>query len=68
MYFWTYGLRKTLLDKCLKSPVSEDPLTSDKVNGPKHCAKLHDSAFTIFIDPCEGYAGWKSLSDWYAKS
>ena len=23
MYFWIYGLRKTLLDKCLKSPLSE---------------------------------------------
>ena len=37
MYFSTYTLRKTWLDKCLKSPVSEDPLTSKMVNGPKHC-------------------------------
>ena len=28
MYFWTYGLRKTWLDKSLKSLVSEDPSTS----------------------------------------
>ena len=29
MYFWTYRLRKTWLNKCLKSPVSEDPSTSN---------------------------------------
>ena len=28
---------KTWLDKCLKSFVSEDPSTSNIVNGPKHC-------------------------------
>ena len=28
---------KTWTDKCLKSPVSEDPLTSNMVNLPKHC-------------------------------
>ena len=27
---------ETGLGKCLKSPVSEDPLTSNMVNGPKH--------------------------------
>ena len=32
--FWTNGLRKTMLEKCLKSPVSEAPLTSNMVNGP----------------------------------
>ena len=37
MSFQNYGLRKTWLDKCLKSPVSEDPLTSNIGNGPKHC-------------------------------
>ena len=37
MYFCTYGLRKTCLDKWLKGAVSEDPWTSDMVNGPKHC-------------------------------
>ena len=36
MYFRTYELQKTWLDKCLKSLVSEDPLTSNMVNGPKH--------------------------------
>ena len=68
MYFWTYGLRKTWLDKCLKCPISDHPLTSSMVNGPKHCSKLNDSIFTIFIDPCEHNWGWKSLSEWYAES
>ena len=31
-----YGPRKTCLDKCLKAPVSENPLTGDMVSGPKH--------------------------------
>ena len=61
-YFWTYGLQKTWLDKGLKSPVSEDALTSDMVNGPKHCWNLEESTFTIFIGHCEGNSGWKSLS------
>ena len=28
---------KTWLDKCLKSPVSEDPSPSNMKNVPKHC-------------------------------
>ena len=36
MYLQTYGLPKTGLDKCLKSPVSEDTSTGNMVNGPKH--------------------------------
>ena len=53
MYFWSYGLQKTWLDKCLKNPVSEHPSASTMVNGPKDCLKLNDSTFTIFIDPVE---------------
>ena len=53
MYFWTYGLRKTRLDKCLKSLVSEDPSTSNMVNGPKLRWNLNDRTFTTFINPCE---------------
>ena len=45
-----------------------DPLTSDMVNGPKHCCNLNDSTFTIFIDLCETDSGWKSLSGLYTKS
>ena len=36
MYFQNYVLRKTWLDQCLKSPVSEDPSKSNMVNGPKY--------------------------------
>ena len=68
MYFWTYGVWKTWLDNCLKSPVSEDLSTSNMVNGPKHYSKLNQSIFTRFIDPCEDNSDWKSLSDFYAKS
>ena len=35
--FLNYGLQKMGLNNCLKSPVSEDPLTSNMENGPKHC-------------------------------
>ena len=66
MYFWTYRLLKTWLDKSLRSPVSEDP-SSNMVNGPKYCWKLNRSTFTIFIDPCEDNYGRKSLPEWYAK-
>ena len=68
MYFWSNGLWKTWLDKCVKCRVSEDPSTSNMGNGPKHCQKLNDSTFTIFIDPCERNSGWRSHSKWYAKS
>ena len=36
MYFGNYGLRKTWLDICVRRPVSEDPLTGNMVNWPKH--------------------------------
>ena len=68
MYFWTYGLRKTLLDNGLKSPVSEDPSASNIVNGPKYFRNLNDRSFTKSIDNCEGNSGWRSLSEWYAQS
>ena len=67
MYFWTYRLGKTLLEICLKSRLSEDPWTSNLVNGPKLCWNLNNSTFTIFIDP-RGNTGLNSLSKWYAKS
>ena len=54
MYFRSYGLRKTWLDKCLKSPVSEDHSTGNVLNGSKHYVNLNDSAFTILMDHCEG--------------
>ena len=54
MYFPSYEHRKTWLDKCLKSPVSENPLTDNLVNGPKHSFNLNHSTFAVFIDCSEG--------------
>ena len=50
MYFVYYRLRRTWLDKCLKSLVLEDPLISDPVSGPKLCYNLKATNITIFID------------------
>ena len=61
MYFWTYGLRKTWLEKCLKSPISEDPFKSNMINEPKRSSKLNDSNFTIFIYPCDGNSSLKNF-------
>ena len=68
MYFWTYGHRKTFLNKCLKGLVSDNPWTSNMGNGPKHCWNLNNKTFTIFIGPCEENSGLKSLPELYAKS
>ena len=54
MYFGTYGLQKTWLDICLKSPVSKETLTSNMVNRPKHCCNLNGSTVTRFSDIFEG--------------
>ena len=67
MYFWTYRLRKTWLDKCLKSPILEKPSRSSMVKGRKHCWNLNDSIFIIFIDSSARNSGWKCLSEWYYK-
>ena len=61
MYFPNYELSKTLLGQCLKSPVSEDLLKSNMVNGLKHSSNLKDNSFTIFIDHWEGNCLTKSL-------
>ena len=44
---------KNCLDKCVKSPVWEDPLTGGMVNGPKHGFNVNASAFTLLIDHYE---------------
>ena len=62
MDFLTYGLRKTWLEKCLKSHDSEDPSTSNMVNGPKHCSNLNESNFTKFTDHFERNSLGKSPS------
>ena len=61
-YFWTCGLEKTWLDKCLKSPVSDDHSKSNMVNEPKSFSNMKDSTFTLSIDHCEGNSVRKCLS------
>ena len=61
MYFRNYGLPKTWLDKCVKSPVSEDPSKSNMVNAPKLCSNFKDTFFTIFLDHWEVNCRRKSL-------
>ena len=62
MYFGNYILAERWLDKCLKTPVSEDPFTSNMVNVSVNCCILGDSTFTIFIYHFKGNWVWKSLS------
>ena len=62
MYFRNYAFRKTLLDKFLKSRVSEDLSTSNMVNGINQCLNLNDITFTIYIDHSEGNQFRKRLS------
>ena len=62
MYFRNYGLRKTLLKKCLINTVSEDTSASGMVNGYKHCWNLADTTFSIVIDHYEGSWLEKNLS------
>ena len=49
MYFRNYGLPKTWLDQCLKSPVSENPTKSNMVNATKHCANLKDTSLPYLL-------------------
>ena len=50
MYFQNYGLRKTLLNIGLKSPVSGDPRTGNMLKRPKHCCNMDDRTVIIFSD------------------
>ena len=59
---------KTWLDKCLKSPASYDPWTSNMVNVPKLCWNLNHSSLIIFIGHWQGNCVPKSLSYWQSKS
>ena len=54
MYLRNYRPRKVCLDKCLKTPVSEDLSTDDMVNEAKHWFSLPESTFIILSDHCEG--------------
>ena len=53
MFLPNYELRETSLGKCLKMLFSEDFLTSNILNGLKHCLNLHSSTFNIFTDKYE---------------
>ena len=68
--FWFVKLRtpKPWLDKCLKSPASEDPSTSNLGNVRKNCWNLHHNTFIISIGQCQGNWVGKSVSYWHAKS
>ena len=61
MYFRNFSLQKTWLDKCLKPPETEDPLTANIANGLKHYCNLNHSTFTTFINHCEGIYVGESL-------
>ena len=49
MYFRKYGRRKTWLNKCLKSPVSEDPSTGNLVNELNHFFHLNTAFFSYLL-------------------
>ena len=61
------SLRKMWLNKCIKSRLSEDPLTNKMGNGSKYCCNLNESTFTIFINHCERNCVRKSLFQWHNK-
>ena len=61
MYFRKYWLPKIWLDKCLKSPVSEDSETNNMPNGSKCFCNLNASTLTIVINHSEGSCIGKSL-------
>ena len=52
---------KTWSDKCLKSPVLEDPSKRNMVSVPEHCRNLHQSIFITFIDHWQVKLVGKSL-------
>ena len=56
------------LNKCPKTPFSEDHSKSNVVNGSKNFWNMNDSTFRMFNDPCEDNSIGKSFSQWYAKS
>ena len=61
MYFGKSRLRKTWLDKCLKSGVLEDPSTNNMANALKHCCNVNGSTFKKFIKYFERRFVGKSL-------
>ena len=60
IYCWGYGLRKTWLDICVKSPASDDPSKRNMANESQLCLNLSENTCTIFIDVREGSLVGKS--------
>ena len=54
MYFRFYGLRRTWLDICMKTPALEDPLTGNMGNGSEYVCNVNSSSVTIFSDHFKG--------------
>ena len=53
MYFRKYRLRKTCLDKCLKSRVSQDPSTDNIANGSQHCCNVYATRLQKLLIPVQ---------------
>ena len=51
MDFWTYGLRKKRLVKCLKSPLSEDASTTKMVKGWNTVQSLTTASLPYLLIP-----------------
>ena len=58
---WCYGLRKSWLDICPKSPASDYPSKRNMANESQLCLNLSGYTCTIFIDQREGNWDAKSL-------
>ena len=61
MYFRKYWLRKTCLDKYLKSRISKDSSTINLGNGSKQCCNMSGSTFTMLFNPFKGNSIGKSF-------
>ena len=57
-----------VVNKNVKSPISEYPSSNNMVNLPKHCWNLHHSIFIIVIDDWQVNWVGKSFSYWHAIS
>ena len=55
MQFRNYGLTNRVLDKYLKSAVSQYPSTSNMVKAPKNSSNYHGGTFIILIDHRQRY-------------
>ena len=54
MYFQNFGLQNTLLDKYLKSRLSQDHSKGNMGSVSKHCCNPNQTTFIISIDHSEG--------------